>query len=138
MSLDLTLLPYNEPDSGVINFSHTVLPLQTNSRDLMEKIQEISWKDNFPNAIDFIKDGLQAAGNVEEGFTAHVARDEDGESCYGEVSKDAYGEQMRWVRVAVLLQFKDHPQVERNPKNKAAWAYLSACDPNMRVALYWS
>jgi len=138
MSLDLTLLPYNSPlNESVHFFSHTLLPLQANCRDLMEAIQQLSWKD-YPNSVDFITEGLKATGNVEKGFTCFLAKDKEGEYSYGEVTKDGYSEQMRWVRVSELLKFNNHPSVEGNPKNKAAWGYLKACPPNQKVALYWS
>ena len=134
MSVDLTLLPYN-CDFPENSYSHTMLPLQTNTRDLMEEIEKLSYE--VSQSIDFIT-GDKLSGDVEDTFTCYLAKNEDGESGYGEVNEDAYGKKMRWVRASVLMRLANHDGVNRNPLNKQAWAYLNACPPNTRVALYWS
>lgn len=145
MSIDCTLLPYafHRLDQESLNddmfcFSITLLPLQTNSRDLFDKIEELS-KTKYHNAIDFIKDGQEASGIVEPNFTSYIATDAKGESCYGVCTETAYGGKMRWVRVSLLLQLKDHKQVKdpRYGLNKAAWAYLEALPKDLKIAIYW-
>jgi len=136
MSLDLTLLPYNYPDHDHIRFSHIVLPLQTSNYDLMEEIQRVSEKDT-PQSVNFIKgEGKQPNGFVEKDFSCYLARGSDGENCYGEVTEDAYGKHLKWVRVRELL--KIDKKLWRNPQDIAALAYISALDLDNRVALYWS
>lgn len=141
MSLDLTLLPYYSFDTGdeadILEFSLTILPLKTNTRDLMEELMEASWNER-PNSVSFVLDKCAPTGNVADSFTCHLTKDVEGEYCYGKTNKDAYGEQMRWMRVEELLKFKDHPQVINNIINKAAWGYLENLPINTRVALYWS
>jgi len=136
MSLDLTLLPYNYPDHDHITFSHIVLPLQTNNRDLMEEIERVSKEDQL-QSVHFIKEeGKQPNGEVEKDFSCYLASDDDGDTCYGEVTDDAYGKHMRWIRVSELM--KIDKKLWRNPQDIAALAYISTMHKDHRVALYWS
>ena len=134
MSLDLTLLPFNS-DFPENSFSHTLLPLQTNTRDLMEEIEKLSFEES--NSIDFIT-GEKLSGEIPDNFSCFVARDDKDETCYGALKEDAYGKTVRWVRASVLQRLSNHDGVNRNPLNKQAWAYINACPPNTRVALYWN
>jgi len=134
MSLDLTLLPFNN-DFSNNSYSHTVLPLQTNSRDLMEEIERLSHVES--NSIEFITDE-NLSGEVPEGFSSYISNTDDGDTKYGELKEDAYGKKIRWVRASVLQGLTHHDGVTRNPLNKQAWGYINACPPNTRVALYWS
>ena len=101
----------------------------------MEEIGKLSFED--VQSIDFIT-GERATGEVEHDFTCYLSTAENGDTQYGTLSEDAYGEPMRWIRVKALLTLIDHVSVIGNPLNKQAWGYLNACPPNTRVALYWS
>jgi len=135
MSLDLALLPYNYPDHEFITFSHTVLPIQTNNRDLMDAITKASYVVQ-PQSVSFIKGNKEPNGDVEDNFTCYLARDEEGETCYGTVTEDAYGKPLRWVGVSELL--KIDKKLWRNPQDKAALAYITTMHKDHRIALYWS
>ena len=134
MSIDLTLLPFN-CDFPENSYSHTVLPLQTNTRDLFEEIEKLMYEKS--NSMEFITEE-ELTGDVPDGFATYLATDEQGDTSYGERTTDAYDKQMRWVRASVLQRLSNHDGVNRNPLNKQAWAYINACPANTRVALYWS
>ena len=135
MALDLTLLPINCEQTGMW-YSHTLLPLQTNTRDLFEEIERLLDAKN--NAFNFITDE-QMSGEVDAKFTSYLARadDGDGETCYGVIKEDAYGKRLMWVRASVLQGLTHHDGVQRNPLNKQAWGYLNACPASMKIALFW-
>jgi len=136
MSLDLTLLPYTYHEEDlIVSHSQIVLPLQTNNRDLMEEIEKVS-KQEQTQSIDFINEDKKYNGVVEDDFSCYLARDEEGETCYGTLTEDAYGKPLRWARVSELL--KIDKTLWRNPKDIAALAYLSTMHKDHRVALYWS
>ena len=132
MSLDLTLLPYN---SEHVNYSHIVLSLQTNSRDLFEEIERLS-KEETLNSIEFISE-KQVNGEVEKNFASYLGKDEEGETAYGDTIEDEYGLPIRWVRASVLQGLTNHDSVKRHLLNKQAWGYINSCPPDMRIALYW-
>jgi hypothetical protein len=134
MSIDLTLLPLN-CDNPRSSYSHTVLPLQTNTRDLFEEIERILDVKN--NAFHFITDE-QMSGEVDFQFTSYLARNEDGDSHYGEIENDCYGAKLKWVRASVLQGLTHHDGVQRNPLNKQAWGYINACPASTKIVLYWS
>jgi len=133
MSIDLTLLPFNF-DSDSLSYSHTVLPLQTNSRDLFEEIEKLAYETS--NSIEFITE-TDISGYIPDGFTSYLARDEEGESCYGKMDTDAYGNGIRWVKASALQNLSNHPQVLKNPLNQMAWGFIKACPPNLKIALFW-
>ena len=135
MSLDLTLLPYGFPDHDYIHYSHTVLPLQTNNRGLMAAIEQLARQEQ-PQSITFIKGEKKPSDLVEDDFACYIAKDKQGDTCYGEVKEDAYGKPLRWIRVSELL--KVDKVLWRNPQDKSALAFLSTMDKDHRVALYWS
>jgi hypothetical protein len=132
MSIDLTLLPMNneQPNNS---YSHTVLPLQTNTRDLFEEIERLLDVKN--NAFNFITDE-QMSGEVGDGFSSYMANTEDGDTQYG-IKEDAYGKKLMWIRASVLQGLTHHDGVQRNPLNKQAWGYINACPANMKIVLYW-
>ena len=134
MSIDLKLLPLN-CDNPRNSYSHTVLPLQTNSRDLFEEIERLLDVKN--NAFNFITDE-QMSGLVDFKFSCYLAHEEEGETCYGDLEKDAYGGTLRWVRASVLQGLTHHAGVQRHDLNKQAWGYINQCPPSMKVILYWS
>ncbi len=135
MSLDLTLLPFNCDHEGH-SYSHTVLPLQTNSYSLFDEIKRLM-NENL-NSLDFITDGEPIKGELDKDFTCYVSRDENyGDSHYGRLDTDAYGEKVLWVRASVLQRLSNHKSVLDNPLNKQAWGYLIACPANTKIALYW-
>lgn len=136
MSLDLTLLPYYYLNRKDINFSHTALPLQTNNRDLMEEIEKIAIEEQL-QSINFIKGNkIPINGEVEDNFTTYLARDEEGDTCYGTHTEDAYSRPMRWVKTSELLKIDEI--LWRNPLNKAALAYIKTMHKDHRIALHWS
>ena len=51
--------------------------------------------------------------------------------------KDTEKASERTVTIAQLLTLRDHDGVQDNDENRAAWAYLSARDPSLRVLLHW-
>lgn len=133
MSIDLTLLPMNneQPNNS---YSHTVLPLQTNTRDLFEEIERLLDVKN--NAFNFITDE-QMSGEVGVGFSSFIATNEDGDTQYGEIKEDAYGNKLMWIRASVLQGLTHHDGVQRNPLNKQAWGYINACPASTKIVLYW-
>ena len=137
MSLDLTLLPMRVGD--FINFSHTMLSLQTNSSDLFDAIQRIL---DMPNSQLYIE-GLELntayhiKGEVAGDFTCYLARDPaTEESCYGQVTEDAYGKKLQWVSARALSDID--PELVKGTLNQPAWAYLKTLPYNSKVVLYWS
>jgi len=115
--------------------SHTLLPLSTNSRDLFKEIERLSYVQS--NSIEFIS-GRIISGEIEDNFSTYLATNEEGETCYGVVTEDAYGKPLRWVMASVLQSLSNHDGVKNNQLNKQAWAYINICLPNMRIALYWN
>lgn len=134
MSLDLTLLPYNN-DHADNTYSHTVLPLQTNSRDLFEEIEKLAYITS--NSLNFITEE-ELTGEIPERFSSYISNSDEGEAQYGDLKEDAYGNKVRWVRASVLQGLANHTGVKENLLNKLAWAYINACPPSTKIALYWS
>ena len=119
MGIDLKLLPI-EHQHGDFGYAHTVLTLERHS-DLWEVIWELRMQ---PVPRDF------------SSFFGPTC--ERGESHYGRMTEDAYGEDLRSVAVKELLKISDHEGVrDYAEKNAAAWAYLAELDPEDRVVLYW-
>jgi len=136
MSLDLTLLPYTyHEDNLIVSTSDTILPLQSNNRDLMDEIEKVS-KQQQQQSIDFINDGKKYNGVVEDDFTCYLARDDEGEHTYGTLTETPYGNPLLWVRVSELL--KIDKALWRNQKDIAALAYISTMHKDHKIALYWS
>ena len=143
MSLDLTLLPFDH-DSPQLSYSHTLLQCVTNCNNLFEEIEKESSKE-IPKSIDYVNKVATGVnkdcGEVPKNFTCYLSRIPNGsmkdEHCYGEVNSDPYGKPLRYLTVRILLKFKNHPEVLRNQRHLAIWAYLEHLDPNTKVALFW-
>jgi hypothetical protein len=125
MSVDLQLLI---PIHGTLDgpaCCHTVIDLDTDY-DVWEAIKALPCEplpDRGPDAKSYV--------------SSYFARREDGESEYGDVVDDAYGDALRWARagdLAVTLESKADPESVRT---RAAAGYLAALPEGWPVVLYW-
>ena len=135
MSIDLTLLPVNCELPNMC-YSHTVLPLQTNSRDLFELIETLTKEKS--NSMDFITEGDNLSGFIPDNFSCYLATNKEGETAYGNLKEDAYGSPLKWVRASQLQSIVHHKAIQENPMNKQAFAYIMACQPQQKIVLFWS
>ena len=117
MGLDLTLLPLDH-DTLKWGYSHTVIPAGW-ARELHDPIHAM------PRTP------------VPEDFTTYMGTTEDGERGYGQTKETPYGSPLDCVTVAQLLTLAKRKAVRDSPRNRAAWAFLSALDPSTRIALWW-
>ncbi len=119
MGVDLKLLVThgNRQANAGIAFAHTMIELERRS-DLWEPIGDVESEKAYP-------------------LSSYVARDADGESCYGRIEKDCYGADIRWVEAGALAKLHDNANVTNNPTNRAAWAFLRELPPDTMIALYW-
>jgi hypothetical protein len=115
MGVDLKMLVVDGHYPGVISFAHTMMETGQNY-DFHNKVKKLPSEP------------------VPDDFTSYVARDAEGESCYGQVRDDCYGERVRMVRAGdvVKLRYK-----QGYTRLKAAIAYLRELPPDTWVALYW-
>lgn len=138
MSLDLQLLPF-ECDFPTIAYSHSILNCPSNFYKLYDILQEEieNFKLDTPNNAYYITgDKDPVAGYVPDDFTSYLSRDDKYEEPhYGVTTHDPYGSKLVWVKVKVLMQFKDI--ANENPKTKAVWTYLNTLELNTKVALFW-
>ena len=123
MGVDLTLLPLEadhpaEGDKPAFQYSHSMLNIWR-SQALWPKIENLTQE------------------RVSAGFTSFMGRAADGEHGYGKTTKDAYGEPIMWAAAGDLAKLAKSLQASDNPQNRAVWAYLSALQPETKVALYW-
>lgn len=118
MSLGLKLLPIDDDDHGS-GFSHAVLTVD-NAR---------KWESALENVR------LTA---VPDSFNTYVCQDDthDEETHYGNTQETPYGEPLRAARVEDILDCVDRLEDWRG-RDAAAIGYLRACDPRMKIALYW-
>jgi len=131
MGVDLTLLPedlrFNNSGSA-----HTLLPLERDSA-----LQDLVVQAN-PYRIQGYK------------FTSYKSSIPDGslkgESCYGEIVDDGYGDPITFLNLDDLCGAFERREalveegVPAQPsKNLAVWAWLKTIDPRVvsKVALYW-
>jgi hypothetical protein len=115
MGVDLRLLPLLGQNAWV---AHDILSLQRNG-DLFRAIEDL------PSV------------EIPQDLSCFLATDTDGESCYGEVAVDPYGDRLKYVSAFDLLRLKTHPDVDDNWKNCAVFAYLAQMPPDWPIVLYW-
>ncbi|HQU86020.1 MAG TPA: hypothetical protein PKY59_23030 [Pyrinomonadaceae bacterium] len=114
MSLHLTLLPVggiNEQITSIHNFLNCERDIH-----LFEQIEQII---GSPVPKDF------------KGFHST----DDCDYSYGNLTKDAYGEELTYVFVKDLIKLRHHSESQTN---KAIWAYLNQLPSDGKIALYWS
>ena len=122
MGVDLNLLPIDciSDDSG---FSHEIIQAGR-YYDLYDEIREIK------NIME-----------VPKSFSTYVGRHPDWEDvCYGETQEDPYGDKVKYVLAKDLVSAYKRwhkKDKEREGWDKTTFAYLSACKPNRKIALYW-
>lgn len=114
MSLHLTLLPVggiNELITSIHNFLNC-----ERDNHLFDQIMKIV---SSPVPPDF------------KGFHST----DEADYVYGNITKDAYGEELTYVNVKDLTNLKPNSESQTN---KAIWAYLKQLPPEGKIALYWS
>ena len=121
MGVDLKLLPL-DGDCDTITYSHVVLPLDR-CYPLWVKIKTLPSEPIPDNTTTYV-------GRVPDGSA-------EGEYGYGVTVETPYGNRIQLVRAKDLLKLADHFGVAQSWKNSAAWAYLAAAPPKLRVGLYW-
>ena len=115
MGVDLTLLPLFSPRTW---FSHDLIRLERR-RDLWPQIVELRQHE------------------IPEKLGCYLAHDAQGETCYGDIDQDCYGDTLKWTTPSELLKLKDHHEVKDNWQNQAVWAYLAHMPPDWPIVLYW-
>ena len=127
MGIDLMLLPLDcdVPASEVtksFGFSHTILPMGRN-HSLWEHIRAL------PTTA------------LPEDFSAYVATRPDGESGYGHLSEDPWGDTIRCVTAGDLARVLVAWCMRAGEGAQTAWlpvtAYIEALPSATRIALYW-
>ena len=66
-----------------------------------------------------------------------LAIGDEGETRWGMAEETPYGDKLRAIRARSLCGLQEHIDVRDNERNRAAWAYMAALDPETLVALYW-
>jgi hypothetical protein len=123
MSRNVYLLPYatnNDRNARADDLLHVELDWGAERLDLAELLEALPSRD------------------VPRGFSCRLARNEEGERAYGEVTEDDFGEPLKWVRAGDLAKLAGHPQVTAAPRNRAALAYVTALPTDWAVVLFWS
>lgn len=122
MGLDLTLLPFEHPetDNGWA-ISHCVLYCERR-RALFADIGQL--EENI---------GVV----VPQQFGTYLSREGGKDTHYGNTQDTPYGDPLRTVTAGQLLGFATLDDVTDNPRNRAIWAYLAQLPAETRVALYW-
>ena len=115
MGVDLTLMPLLSQDYWA---AHDVIRLERR-RELWGDINALPQQE------------------IPQPVHCYMARDKDGETCYGDAETTAYGDKMKWTTAADLLTLKDHEAVQDNWMNRAVWAYLAVMPPKWKIILYW-
>jgi hypothetical protein len=118
MGLDLRLMPFEEG----AHFSHMLIDTERRSElyDVILALEE-KWGRNVP-----------------ERFSTFCGHDEKSEeTCYGNTQETPYGEPLRYVLADKLAELHEHPAVQDNELNRAAWAFLRELGKTWRVALFW-
>lgn len=121
MGVDLKLLVV-DGDMGNSAFAHTMLEFGRNY-DAHDKIREqshpIPWKD-FSSYVSRVPDGSMK-----------------GETCYGDVNEDCYGEKLKYVRADDFLKAVKSFLPNLSHRQMAAYVYLEAMPPETKIVLYW-
>ncbi len=118
MGLNLVLLPFDGD-----NFSQTVLPCYE-SREFYEEL---------------LKEQSRIGRDVPDDFRCYLGQDEKtGETCYGVVTEDAYGEPIKRLQAKQLMDFFNQQTYKlMNAESFAIAAYLEKLPPRRMVALFW-
>ena len=115
MGVDLTLLPLLNKDFWA---AHDMLQLNRRS-ELWPEFRGMK-KSPIPKPL-----------------SCHLASGEDGESRYGELEDDPYGDRLAWVTVRDLLPLREHEAIKDDWQNRAVWAYLAEMPEDWQIVLYW-
>jgi hypothetical protein len=115
MGVDLTLMPMLGRDGFA---AHDLIRLERR-RDLWTEIMALP------------------AEPLTKPLNCLVARLPNGESGYGRLETDPYGERVHTVKAGDLAKLADNENVTDNWVNRAAWGYLAQMPPDWPVALYW-
>jgi hypothetical protein len=116
MSVELTFLVSMSQGCHV---AHTMLPVGADSdlngiiAELCEKVGRIAPKP----------------------VSCFVARDEDGEACYGSITEDKYGEKIKYL-YADALKTLDIGK-DRSDRQRAAFEYIKCLSDSLEIYLYW-
>jgi len=118
MGIDLRLLPMDH-ESEIICFSHTILSCGRDYKlfDVITKAQKEHGKD------------------VHDDFTSFLATGSDGESTYGKIKTNPYGEKVQTLTAFQLCTA--FGETESEGKNKAIEMYLRNLPTGNNVVLYW-
>lgn len=115
MGVELNLLPLYINNSWL---SHQIIAIGK-EYDLFDKINKLPQSE------------------IPEALSCYLARDKEGETHYGYIMEDPYGNKLKWVTVGDLLSLKDSDSVKDNWKVRAAWAYLAEMPSDWKIVLYW-
>ena len=115
MGVDLTLMPVYTPDSWLC---HDNIDLNRR-RELWDAIESLP----------------QLA--IPRPVQSFLATNADGDTAYGSLSEDPYGQPLKYTTAGDLLSLKEHPAITDNHKNRAIWAFLAEMPPAWPVVLYW-
>jgi hypothetical protein len=123
MSRNVYLLPYatnSDRDARADDLLHVELDWGAERRDLPEQLEALPSRD------------------VPRHFSCRLARNEDGEHAFGEVTEDDYGDPLKWACAGDLTALAQHPQVTASPRNRAAFAYVAALPAEWPVVIFYS
>jgi hypothetical protein len=115
MGIELKLMPLSRPESDL-------------AHDMISIGQDYELFDLI-NALPKKK--------IEKPIWSYEATLPNGESGYGQIEKDPYGDRLSIITSTVLLSIKDHPCIADFWRVKAAWAYLAQMPEDWPIVLYW-
>ncbi len=123
MGVDLTMLPLDcdreaDEHGPALQFSRSVLGVERR-RELWPLIEKLEQDE------------------VSSSFSSFMGTGQDGEHGYGNTTETPYGNPLKWARAGDLAKLATNQAVTNDAKNRAVWAYLSALEPDTKVALYW-
>lgn len=116
MGVDLTLMPLISDNYWT---SHELWDV-TRRHELWDAIREL---ETHPVPGDFTC------------FRATVGEDEF--RGYGIITKDPYGDNLRYIEASVLASIAGHDCVQDNWKNIGLWNMLSRMPSDYPIVLYW-
>lgn len=119
MGLSLTFLPLLSARRPYYWVSHSIIPAGVgyNLETLMETLKQ---KD------------------IPEPLTCYLARDKEGEACYGQVEVDPYGGALQFVLAGDLARLMTPELPKEYCVDLGGFAYLQHRNPELPVVLYWS
>jgi len=118
MGLDLTLLVLTH-DTPEFGFSHTMLELERSG------------------IAQVIMDSGIETTPVPLRFYTFRAREDGGESHYGNTQETPYGDKLDCMTCGQLAALYENSAVVESDVNRATWLYLGELPGSTRVALYW-